>query len=91
MEDWHEYLVDLQSKVVFKFTARALRDPKDDGRKHHRDALRDIGVAIIGKLVRVPIQDVFQDQHRLETCHQFVQPTRKINVHVQHSPPARQP
>jgi hypothetical protein len=55
----------LQGQVVLVFAACALSDPENDGRKHEGDTLRNVGVAIVRKLLRVSVQDVFEDKDSL--------------------------
>lgn len=55
----------LQGQVVLVFAARVLSDPENDGRKHEGDTLRNVGVAIVRKLLRVSVQDIFEDKDSL--------------------------
>ena len=40
-----------KSKVVLILVARVLSYPEDDNRKHERNTLGDVGVAVVGELL----------------------------------------
>lgn len=61
-------------QIVLIFTSNTLRDPEDDSRKHECDILRDVRIAIVGVLLRVLLEHIFEDQDRHATrksaCHE---------------------
>ena len=55
----------LDGQCVLVLGADALRDPKDDGGQHEGDVLGDVGVAVVGELLGVVMEDVLQDKDGL--------------------------
>ena len=55
----------LDGQCVLVLGADALRDPKDDGGQHEGDVLGDVGVAVVGELFGVVMEDVLQDEDGL--------------------------
>ena len=54
-----------ESEIVFVFAVGVLRYPEDDGREHKGYVLRDVGVAVVGILLGVGGDYIFQDQDGL--------------------------
>lgn len=52
-------------EVILVFAADALGYPEHDGREHESDVLGDVGVAVVGVLFFVRVQDVLEHEHRL--------------------------
>ena len=58
-------------------------NPQNNHRKHENDTLRNIGVAVIGELCWVVLQDVFQNQDSLREMSQS--PERKFFMQTYHA------
>ena len=56
---------ELNGQRVLVLSANTLGDPKNDGGEHEGDVLRDVGVAIVGILLGVVIEDVLEDEDGL--------------------------
>ena len=54
----NEHILDGQGVLVLG--ADTLRDPEDDGGEHKGDVLGDVGIAVVGVLLCVVVQDVLQ-------------------------------
>ena len=59
----NEHILDGQGVLILG--ADTLRDPEDDGGEHEGDVLGDVGIAVIGVLLRVVVQDVFEHKDSL--------------------------
>lgn len=71
-------------QIVLIFTPNTLRDPEDDSRKHECDILRDVRIAIVGVLLRVLLEHIFEDQDRLVNV--FLNRQYKIHILDQYVP-----
>ena len=55
----------LDGQRVLVIGADALRDPEDDSGEHEGDVLGHVGVAVVGVLFRIMVEDVLQDEDGL--------------------------